>query len=120
MRRTQYILVLLLMVAFPACDMSFELDDSGSELITAAKDGDLETIERLPARGVDINTKDESGRTALFWAVDYGYYDIVEFLVRKRADVNITDSEGWTPLTIARRRGYNDIAQLLEKKGAKE
>ena len=40
-------------------------------LTQAVKEKDLETIELLIKKGVDVNSKDKSGYTPLHWAAEY-------------------------------------------------
>lgn len=47
---------------------------------------------------IDINTKNEYGRTALHFAVIYGASNCVQLLISAGADVTIADSAGNTPL----------------------
>ena len=49
-------------------------------LTQAVKEKDLETIELLIKKGVDVNSKDKSGYTPLHWAAEYGHKKIVELL----------------------------------------
>ena len=72
-------------------------------LTQAVKEKDLETIELLIKKGVDVNSKDKSGYTPLHWAA--GIEDnpeLVEVLIAKGAYVNstVTDGpfKGWTPM----------------------
>ena len=40
-------------------------------------------------RGVDINTRDENGATALMWAAYRGNWTLIEFLLQKGINPNI-------------------------------
>ncbi|MEO1481528.1 MAG: glutaminase A [Myxococcota bacterium] len=85
--------------------------------IWAAAKGDLGAIQRLAARGVDLDAADYDGRTALHLAAAEGQTAIVEFLVRHGADLNPTDRWGNTPLDDARRSGAERVLALLAPRG---
>ncbi|XP_065902173.1 uncharacterized protein [Dysidea avara] len=69
------------------------------ELLTAAKAGDVVTVERLiHTRYIDVNTTDPWGRTALHDAAGEGQVQQIETLIRLGADVNALDNKGRTVL----------------------
>ncbi len=78
-----------------------------------AHSGDLETIEFLLSRGVDINHADQGGTTPLLAAAWSGRGELLRFLVARGADVNKADSDGDTPLMNALRGGHVEAAQVL-------
>ena len=88
---------------------------TSNELHIAANNGDKATVEKLVKSGTSasINTLDEKGRTALFYAVIIGCLDIIKFLVRNLANVNIQDTEGKTVLFFAAENGYLEIVKYL-------
>jgi ankyrin repeat protein len=63
--------------------------------------------------GTDVNAKDESGKTALIWAVENGHKDVVKVLLKNGADVNAKDMNKWTALHTAITKGYGGLAELL-------
>lgn len=85
--------------------------------IGAAIKGDIQKITSL-SRKVNLETKDENGKTALMYALFFGYSSIVNFLLSKGALINATDSDGRTALMYACRAGQKEIVELLLKKGA--
>jgi uncharacterized protein len=77
----------------------------------------------LLSNGVDINTRDKYGVTALHWAINTGKYPLAEFLIEKGADVNASiatkpGAEGATPLHFAAGHGQSPLVKLLLAKGA--
>lgn len=83
------------------------------ELIWAASNGDMQEIRRLFAEGIDLNTADYDGRTALHLAASEGKLDVVKFLIEKGVKLDVEDRWGGTPLMDAKREGHTKIASLL-------
>jgi uncharacterized protein len=54
-----------------------------NDLITAAENGDLENVQKLLARGSNVNAKDNHGWTALRAASTSGNLDVVIVLIKK-------------------------------------
>ncbi|KAG2236854.1 hypothetical protein INT48_002667 [Thamnidium elegans] len=84
-------------------------------LWVAAGDGQLDRVKELVETGVDVNSHDQFGYTAMHAAVSYGQIDIVKYLLEKGANVNIEDFEKDTPLYVAE---TVEMAQLLLDHGA--
>jgi ankyrin repeat protein len=86
----------------------------------AAHGGDIETVLRLIAEGVDVNVWDEYGRSALTFAAAAGHLEIVRALVRAGAWVDPFEegSVFMTPLMCAAERGHLAIAEYLLDEGA--
>lgn len=82
-------------------------------LIEAAKSNDISAIEALLLKGVDINTKDADGNTALILATRYGQRACIQKLVEKGAKIDEKNGIGETALIVASRSGYKDIVELL-------
>lgn len=72
-----------------------------SNLLEAAKFGDVEAVEDLVAVGKDPNESDEEGRTPLHYACAYDHVEVLEELMKGGADVEKTDSKGNTALHYA-------------------
>ncbi len=81
-------------------------------------------VKELLALGVDPNTADPWGRTALHMAVRYAYNGeadalaIVQTLLAAGADLHAADQEGFTALKHAAVYGYPDLLRFLIAAGA--
>lgn len=68
----------------------------------------------LQRRETDINSKDDTGRTALHWAIMAEQDSVAQLLLHSPNILpNIVDEDGDTPLLIAVRRRNNAIIELL-------
>ena len=67
--------------------------------------GNLDRIRKVLARGVDVNSKDVDGKTALMWALQNHNNSVVKFLLEQPTlDLNCVvgcDFKGWTALHYA-------------------
>jgi ankyrin repeat protein len=87
-------------------------------LISAAKRGDLTTIQELLQRGVNPDAHDAANNTPLIFAARDGHIEIVRVLVEGGATVNWVDDEGVTPLILASFKGHTEVAKFLLDHGA--
>lgn len=87
-------------------------------MIWAASQGDLMEMQRLVAAGIDINSADYDGRTALHLAASEGQLPVVNYLLKRNVMVNPVDRFGGTPLANAKQANHKQIAQLLLENGA--
>ncbi|NXH78260.1 RN5A ribonuclease, partial [Hydrobates tethys] len=70
--------------------------------------------------GIDVNSKDECGKTALILAVEMRSPDLVKALLEKgEIDIDDADEKGNTALMVAVEENDYDIANLLCEKGAR-
>lgn len=79
---------------------------------------DMNLIDALVDKGIDVNLLNNYGKSALHEAVRYGYQDMVNYILDRNADANIPDSSGYTPLYYALHRNEGPIAEDLLSKGA--
>ncbi|KAH8699092.1 ankyrin repeat-containing domain protein [Talaromyces proteolyticus] len=76
-------------------------------------------VQLLIGTGADIESKDENGRTPLFWASMKGSQAMVQLLLEKGVDFESKDQEAdCTPLLVAAGNGHTDSEQLILGKGA--
>jgi uncharacterized protein len=61
----------------------------------------VEAVTLLLASGVDVNSRDHNGQTALFGAALWGWNDLVKTLAAHNADVTNKDAHGRTAADIA-------------------
>ncbi|MGB3799707.1 MAG: ankyrin repeat domain-containing protein, partial [Lewinella sp.] len=83
-----------------------------SPLHMAANEGQLEIVRYLLGQGVEVDERDEGGRTALAYAASEGQSDVVRLLIDAGADPEITDWEG-RPATLYA-TGDDDFERVLE------
>jgi ankyrin repeat protein len=124
------------MAAAAGCTMFFERPTT--PLHEAAWAGDIAAIRALVADGIDVNSADEAGTTALYWAARGGHAigphpcggeapnrpAVIAALLDLGANPNLQDrrprgpgrSSGWTPLFVAlHHEQFNAAAVLLER-----
>jgi hypothetical protein len=87
-------------------------------LIDAVKKGDMPTVRAYMAAGVEADSVDGVGRSALYHAASIGHIDIVKALLAHAADANLEDDVGETPFIAALAGGHFEVAQLLLDAGA--
>jgi hypothetical protein len=96
---------------------SAEEQDQGTQLIDAARRGDLAAVQRLVAAGANVNASGHFHITALWQATSKGHQDVVEYLLKAGADPNRADGV-WKslPLMLADK---DEIVGLLVQHGAR-
>ena len=87
-------------------------------LIAKTKEGDLEGVTELLDKGVDVDSRDGMGWTALMRASEKGYLDVVEKLVEEGADINFFYKRRETALVYASYVRNKNIVKYLIDKGA--
>jgi len=70
-------------------------------LLLAVREGSLDCVQILVAKGADVNQAAVDGSGPLLVAVQNGHYDIARFLLDHGADAKLTNAKGWTPLYLA-------------------
>ena len=93
-------------------------DSAADAILWATASDDLARVKELVESGVDMNTKNEEGMTALTLAIGYECIDIAKYLLEKGADVNVKNTYGYTTLMLAVNNRYIDIVKYLVEKGA--
>ena len=84
----------------------------------ASEEGYYSALMQLLEKGAEINKQDETGWTALYYAVYHEKNTEVDILINANADVNICTTEKKSPLMSACEDGYYKIVKQLLRKGA--
>lgn len=118
-RRSFMVLARLTLLALlTACMGDRDLD---SQLVLAARKGDVEKVFELIKAGAQVNGREASdtGETPILAAATAGRLRVVEILIERGANVNLASKAGATPLRTAAYAGYSDVVRLLLRAGAK-
>ncbi|XP_057286948.1 ankyrin repeat and death domain-containing protein 1B isoform X6 [Pezoporus wallicus] len=84
----------------------------------AAKMNNLETMEKLFKKNININAVDTLKRTAFHFAVARSHVSVVDFLLHHKARLDMADQHGLTVIHLAAWTGNLDIMRKLVKAGA--
>jgi ankyrin repeat protein len=87
--------------------------DAASELVEAAKKGDVDALRSMINKGGNVNVKNASGRTALMEAAYWGRVDAAKLFLEKGADANAKDQEDHTALIDAAGNGHIQVVLAL-------
>lgn len=113
-----------------ACDLGMEdivdkLLDHGTTVIDeactnkcaplhlASACGNLDIVQKLLAKGANIDLENNDCETPLLIAAKFGKENIVKFLCEWGADLKIKDKKGRLPFHYAARNGHDDIVKYL-------
>jgi ankyrin repeat protein len=100
----------------PRAPQPYTLED---RFLEAARQGDRATLELALEKGVDVDAKDDLGRSALLLAArDAGSLDLVRYLHQQGAPIDEADLGGRTPLSWAAGAGRLDLVRWLVEQGA--
>jgi ankyrin repeat protein len=92
-------------------------------LLVSVGSNQKEYIRLLVSKGLDINSRDEDGNTALHYPLSNVLRDkmylpysteIVKILVEEGADPHIENKEGKSPMDLAEESGENELISLLK------
>ena len=89
-------------------------------LKSSTTDVNIDVIEFFTQleRCINIEDKNEAGRTVLMLATECGHEPVVQTLISGGANINAQDNEGWTPLMIASKYNFINIVHILLKADA--
>ena len=88
---------------------------NSADLRDAAKVGDVALVSRLLDKGSDIESKDNTGETALIWAARQGQTEVVKLLLDRGADIEAKNEDGYTALILSSK---SEVVKLLLDRGA--
>ncbi|AXY04464.1 ankyrin repeat protein [Fowlpox virus] len=105
--------------------MDYCKDDEISKCLTISRMEPSRQIEEIQimdillSKGIDINFKDDIGNTALHYACDYrNGLNMVRHLIKNGADINIENDYGTTPLACAVSTRNIELVSILLDSGA--
>ncbi|KAF6356559.1 ankyrin repeat and death domain containing 1B [Rhinolophus ferrumequinum] len=84
----------------------------------AAKSNNLDVMEKLFEKKVNINAVNNMNRTALHFAVGANHLSAVDFLLNHKARVDVADKHGLTVIHLAAWSGSLEIMLMLVRAGA--
>ena len=93
-------------------------DSMQNRLLTAATQNQAEIVQQLLAAGVDIETRDTQGRTALLLATHHNAVETARTLIESGADVNAMDNISDSPYLYAGAEGRLEILRMTLDHGA--
>lgn len=93
-------------------------ESTDHRLFEAVLAGDMSSVQRLLADGVDVNSRQQGGGTPLILAAGEGRLDLTCCLVEHGADVDAQYDAGNTALIEASANGHLDVVKYLVEKGA--
>ena len=97
----------------------FTFDAATHELWRVAECGDVDALADVLSHGVDVNTRNQHGVTALMRAAANGHHQMVRALLQRGADPNITRNDKFTALALAAFFGHTETVRMLIETGAK-
>jgi ankyrin repeat protein len=89
-----------------------------TEMMNAAKDGNLQSVQAAAKRGADVNERSNKGKSPLMFAASENKVDVARWLIEQGADVNAADNYGTTALIVAATSGHHEVVKLLLENGA--
>lgn len=99
----------------PATDVEARNRSDESALMMAALKGHADLVQRLIARGADVN---KPGWAPLHYAATQGELPIIRMLLEAHAYIDTESPNGTTPLMMAAHYGTSDAVRLLLEAGA--
>jgi uncharacterized protein len=118
-------MILLILIFLVGCQKPLEIvtTEGNSEnmrelFFQAAESGNIEEIHNLLKQGIDINSKDTQGRTAIMIATYQNDAELVRRLIELGADIHIQDDLKNNPFLYAGAEGFLEIVKLTIESGA--
>ncbi|XP_057418585.1 integrin-linked protein kinase 1-like isoform X1 [Lotus japonicus] len=93
--------------------------DSTMQLLFMACRGDVRGVEDLLNEGIDVNSIDLDGRTALHIAACEGHVEVAALLLSRKANIDARDRWGSTAAADAKYYGNTEVYYMLKARGAK-
>lgn len=83
--------------------------------LVAALEGNLDVLQALLEKGVDVNVRNANGETALMVAASAGHVESVNYLISARAAIHPSDNSGKTARMRAEEKGHVEIVKVLDE-----
>lgn len=119
--RSSLLTVSILAVIIPtllAASLAYQWSQRPSEMLRAAREGNLATIKRLIAVGTDPKVSDDWDTTPLMVAAGWGHVKVVATLIDAGVPINERSRFGRTPLMWAAMCGQEPTVRYLLEAGA--
>ncbi|KAL5005536.1 hypothetical protein ScPMuIL_018992 [Solemya velum] len=100
--------------AVPSVSQTLDEMEFERGIWSAALNDDVDGVVRQLDKGIDVNTTDSAGYTALHYSSRSGFNSVCTLLLKRGANVNcVTRSGGVTPLHRAAYCGHIDTVEIL-------
>ena len=87
--------------------------ESGNDLVTAVKRGNLPTAIQMAESGADLETRSLNGETPIMLAASGGWHLVVRYLLSQRVDTLHCNQEGASALALASAKGHTECVRAL-------
>ena len=87
-------------------------------LLAALSHRQVDLVQLLIEKGVDLEGRGPKGTTALISAAELGHLDVVKVLIKGGAHLDARDEDGTTALIAAAKHGFTEVVEVLLKAGA--
>jgi len=99
--------------------LAYDPDDDEYNLVIASLKGDMQMVQKLLDKGVNVNVTLDESITPLIYAVQGGQLNICNYLIARGADINFRPAYGPTPLIVAIKSQRPLLVDMLVNMGAK-
>lgn len=103
----------------PAAHADEDISMMDPPLLQAASAGDVEAVQRLLARGANVNEVNDADWSALHVAAEEGNLALARVLLQAGARTDLYDFDGRSAADIAREVGHVKLAEMLEQQETK-
>lgn len=82
-------------------------------LMIASRNGRVDTVKALIAKGANVNLADNDGWTSLMYAALNGQSMVVDALIEAKAKIDAKNSDGWPAIVLAISEGRGTVIEKL-------